>query len=56
MLMFAHAFSISVGHFEVARETWEGGGEGGLRPLRHHSLIKYAYFGEMLFRTICFYQ
>ena len=32
------------------------GREGGLRPLRHDYLIKYAYFDEMLFRTICFYQ
>ena len=31
-----------------------GGGGGG--PLRHDYLIKYAYFDEMLFRTICFYQ
>ena len=30
-----------------------GGGGGG--PLRHDYLIN-AYFDEMLFRTICFYQ
>ena len=33
-----------------------GGGGVGLRPLRHGYLIKYAYFDEMLFRAICFYQ
>ena len=33
-----------------------GRGGGGLRPLRHGYLIKYAYFDEMLFRAICFYQ
>ena len=34
-----------------------GGGEGGEgHVLRQDYLIRYAYFDEMLFRTICFYQ
>ena len=34
-----------------------GGGEGDSgHVLRQDYLIRYAYFDEMLFRTICFYQ